>query len=125
LSICAFSGRSPAPKRLEVKPLHLRPDRQAARSEQIPACLRPSSSRLRGFVASLRAHYAGYFSLTIVDRVRTTPQQVVTVFQGTLKSDGTAGETSKLMPTFIDAMFDGFPGVSGKTVMVRSPLKSL
>jgi len=44
------------------------------------------------------------------------------VYEGTLKSEGTCGALSEVMPHFLNAFFEDFPGRSGTKRTVMSPL---
>ena len=59
--------------------------------------------------------YERFVVMTIVDMHKTTSDHLEVVYETRVKSSGSSSELAVVMPTLIKAMFQNFPGVSGKT----------
>lgn len=60
----------------------------------------------------------------IVERDPQHPQRSRVVYQGRAVSSGSNGEIAVVMPAIIDAVFKDFPGQSGKTKHVTTPIRN-
>ena len=56
--------------------------------------------------------------LNILDAKKSTKDNPVKVFEGTVKSRGSSGQITVVMPAMIEALFRNFPGESGKSETV-------
>lgn len=74
-----------------------------------------------GIVGSSAYSYTSYgrfVRLDILDAKKSTKDNPVKVFEGTVKSRGTSSQIAVVMPAMIEALFTNFPGESGKTKRV-------
>jgi hypothetical protein len=76
-----------------------------------------------GAIPVSRKEYRRIFQLSILDAQKSTPESVVKSYEGRVTSSGYSGEISTVLPTMIAALFDTFPGVSGKTRGVVIPIR--
>ncbi len=74
-----------------------------------------------GVVGSQTYSYTTYgrmVRLDILDAKKSTKDNPVKVFEGTVKSRGSSGQITVVMPAMIEALFKNFPGESGKSERV-------
>jgi len=57
--------------------------------------------------------------MEILDAKTSTKENVIRVFEGRVLSTGTSQEIMQVLPTMIEALFQKFPGISGKTETER------
>jgi hypothetical protein len=77
-----------------------------------------------GSVPYSRKEYSRQFILTVIDRAKSSDESIVKVFEGRVRSSGSTGEISAIMPALIEAMFKNFPGMNGKTSKISIPFKN-
>ena len=74
-----------------------------------------------GVVGSQTYSYTTYgrmVRLDILDAKKSTKDNPVKVFEGTVKSRGSSGQITVVMPAMIEALFKNFPGESGKSAKI-------
>jgi hypothetical protein len=68
-----------------------------------------------------RADQTALRTLTLVIERRDTGDRI---FEGRVQSTGPADNFVNALPLMVDALFEGFPGTSGQTVTVETPVPS-
>lgn len=67
--------------------------------------------------------YTRTLAVDIVDWKASTNEKAVKILEGRVRSEGLSPNLSMILPYMISAMFEDFPGQSGKTVRVEREIK--
>jgi hypothetical protein len=78
----------------------------------------PSRRRVIGSIPITRTIYTRLFVMDIIDLKKSSPGNIVKVFEGKVNSVGSSNSFHKVSNCLISAMFENFPGKSGSTIDV-------
>ncbi|SDW31650.1 DUF4136 domain-containing protein [Thiocapsa roseopersicina] len=76
-----------------------------------------------GMGSGSRTEFTRVVRLEILDNRELAAGRVQKVFEGEVRSAGSTGQLSAVMPTLLDALFNDFPGESGKSRDIELPMR--
>ena len=76
----------------------------------------PPTYGVVGSTTTSHTYYTRQLSMDIIDTHKSSERKLYRVFEGKVVSTGSSGSFAKVSQCLINAMFDNFPGESGKTI---------
>ena len=76
---------------------------------------------ITGYQTTSHTEYTRMFKLDIIDTRKSTPGNVVKIFEGHVQSVGGSASFSTVSRCLIQALFQNFPGENGKTYSISIP----
>ena len=76
-----------------------------------------------GSGTSSRTEYMRVVRLELLNKHALTERNIVKIYEGEVVSVGSTDQLSAVMPTLLQALFQDFPGASGKSRTVTLPLR--